>query len=309
MSTNTAPIVKVERELRAIALTSVLTLSTFAGLVMALPVVDLWTKVLPTPGKYASIARIVAILLSAMLAYREVRHEYSTHSMEFSDIRSSGRVQVLVGVAVTLLYLSTQGMALRGWADLLHAVEYAALIVLLSFGFTRLAKKAYDFASRGLQTSDRSLILFTGTFFAVLTAVVTGFAILNELVTLLPPIVRSSTVSASLAVVVATMFIGANYTAEFLENNLSTTLGKITKKMDANLARKNVVESGLLPAGFGIVCLVGYLVLDLQLGGKPSDKILVELLAIGLKIGLFAFLTFGLWRLGVSEYERRKLRY
>jgi hypothetical protein len=275
---------------------------------MALPVLDFWTKVLPTPGKYASVAGIVAVLLSVMLAYREVRYDWPTLSLTYSDIRPSGKLAVILGAAMTLLYLATQEVTLGGWADFLRAVEYIALFVLLSFGFTRLAKKAYDFASKGsnVEKNDRSLIKFATGIFATLTTVVTGFAVLNELVAILPPIVHYATVSASLGVLITMMFIGADYTAEYLERNYEKGMEDIKRRTLSVFTGRNIVHAGILPTVFGVVCLLGFLALDSWIGGKPLDRIGVELLAISLKVGLFAFIGFGLWRFGVSEYEKLK---
>jgi uncharacterized protein with PQ loop repeat len=341
----------VRNQLKAISVTATGTLATFGGLVMALPFFDFWAKVLPSPGKYDALARVVGVLLSALLAHREVSHEWPTRRWELSDIRPSGVPQVMIGGLLTLIYLATQGMSLGGWADLLHAVAYCGIVILLSFGFIRLAKKAYDFSTDDVEfaklraerekeaerlrdelqqiasgapqaeqvsssapqteqvsSDDIHFMWFAMIFYAGITAVITGFVVLNQIIAVLPPIIRNAGITNALSVLIAIILIGSNYTSVYLERNLTQKGNRDNVILKGRLEGRNVVESGIGPVLMGAVCLVLFVAVDANLQGKPSDNVLVETFLIILQIGFFAFVAYGLWRFSVSEHERSKKR-
>jgi len=301
----------VRKQLKAISLTATVTLATFGVLVMALPAFDFWFQVLPPPGRYGALARAAGLLLSALLAYREVRHEWRTR-WDSPVRRPSGVLQVILGGLLTLVYLETQQMSLGEWADLIFAIEYSGIVILLSFGFIRLAKKAYDFArpiGRGQSSLDDFRFLrFVTIFFAGITASVTGFAVLNQIITVLPPIIRNLEVINALSVLIATILVGSNYTADFLERNLAISISRSLEELKRRQAGKNVVEAGIIPVSIGLVCLVLFLAGDSILHSRSSDNVLVDMLLSILQIGIFSSISFGLWRLGVYEYVRRKER-
>lgn len=319
-----APAAEVQSQVKAIALIATGTLATFGGLVIALPTFDFWSNVLPISSKYAALSRGVAVLISALIAYREVRHKWPEPDWNSPKIRPGGVLQVIFGGLLTLVYIALQGLAFGNWADLVNAIMYCSIVVLLSWGFIRLAKKAYDFStanayrakflstgarqSATIEPSDTRFLKFCAIFFAAITATVTGFAALNEIIGILPPIITNTRVASSLSVLIATILVGANYTAKYLERNLARSIGDSWRKLEGQLAGRNVVESGLGPVLFGVGCLVLFLVIDTALQSKPSDDRRVEVLLIVLQISLFSSIAYGLWRLGVNEYERRKDR-
>ena len=113
----------------------------------------------------------------------------------------------------------------------------------------------------------------------------------------------------ALSVLVATIIIGSNYTQDFLENPLARSLSKLAKTAESIVTKRNVVEAGIIPVSIGFVCIVLFLTADTILQSKPPDNVLIEILLIILQIGIFSFISYGLWRLGVNEYERRKEKY
>ena len=341
---------RIQREIRAIAASTAITLGTYTALVMALPAFDLWTHTIPSPGRYEALARGVAILVSALLAFGEVRRQRGTDRMNASDVRPSGRRWVITGTLLALAYLGTHSIPLGEWADLIHAVVYSATFILLTLGFVVLAKKAYDFAeadtkqqqlfadlarrtaelrakAKGTRSRRSKAVLdppapqasttsgsqvqldirfarFAAALFIAVTIAVTGFAALNQIMSLLPDVTRFPAAVNALGALVAVSAVGANYTSEFLERNLTMRLARTSRRLTRTLGRKSTVETGIGPVVVGVGCLIALLVADTLLGGEPSADPAVDVLVSGLQIVLFSSIAFGLWRLGVSSRER-----
>lgn len=315
----------VDKELTRIAAASAATFAAFSALVMSLPITDIWTNVLPSPGPYANLARVVSVFVSALIAYNVARREWLIADLA-TKAPPSGTFPVLSGAIIALLYALTTDSAYGGWWVLVHTLTYISIFVLTSWGLVRLAKKAFELArakaalpnlaqrayesalaDAGLRKpasdvptvsaqgrSDRAFLSFTASFFGALSAAVTGAAVVNEIVGVLPPVVEHSTVSAALASLMAIALIGENYTSDFL-----------SLRSPARWSGHSAMRAGLVPAILSLVCLTGYLGLAIYLENRPPRTLFLELLAVILKIGIFVGLSFVVWRVGVQEVLRR----
>lgn len=327
------------------------TLAAYSALVIALPAADVVLDVLPAPGRYAGLARAVAVLLSALLAVREIRHDYGVERSEAKDVRRSGAEFLVPGVLLLFAYLAVHDHDLGVLSDVVTFVLYVAMAALLSWAFVRLAKKAYDFAEEYRReqelpqrlrertellkkeadrlsgrtsplpqpTSDPAprptgrlqetrVAAFCGVFFAALAAAVAALSAATSIFGLLPPIIEHDLVAAALSAMLATFVIGSNYTSQFLERNLALSLSATVTRLERTLARKNVVEAGLVPVLAGVGCLVAFLVLDSVIGGAPPESVGLEIALVALRMLIFTLITYGIWRLGVASYTVRAQR-
>jgi hypothetical protein len=160
---------------------------------------------------------------------------------------------------------------------------------------TRTAAPATD-----LQQAERRFSKFAVALFAAITALVTGFGILNQAMEALPAIVQHPEAVAALAALLAVSMVGANYTAEFLERNLARHIAGQIRLMDRYLQRRNVADFGGIWLAVGLGLLIIVLAADTVLGGRPTASPVLDLVVSAIEIVAFASLAFGLYRLGVG---------
>lgn len=143
----------VQSDFRRIGVAAATTLSVFVGLVVAFPAFEVWTGALPSPGRYQPHAGIAAVLLSALLAYREVQHQ-RRRDPRSDRLAPSGRRWVVAGTVLALAYLAMSRVDFGVWADWIRSLVYGAILVLLTYGFVVLAKKAYDAANENAKQAQ-----------------------------------------------------------------------------------------------------------------------------------------------------------
>jgi len=211
------------------------------------------------------------------------------------------------------VFIGIRGINFGDYSEVLYAMVYAGIGVLFACGFAQLSKRAYLYAidknknlTESIQSGsdfqidlEKRFFKFASILFMSLSGVVTGFAFLNNLFRIMPPIINHSKAATALGAVLSVFCIGNDYINGYLDDFglfRARGIGEPQK-----ISRLPFIITGVLMILF-------YIIADTFLKGEPSENLLIELCLVNVQIVMMVSLIFGFWRLGRYKYDLKRYK-